>query len=182
EDPVPDVALMTGLPEEVVSVGLPKLLKSGTLEINGTALVAPKYIEAQTAAKSDAQRQRERREKRRAEARRVTKRDGSVTECHELSRAVTARPGSFPDVPEVPQSDLGADDSDITKRDAPVTKRDGSVTDPVESVTRCHDASTSTTQGISVQSRAGADAPHTPRSGSSRPQTRRPTSMPEALR
>lgn len=182
DDPVPDVALMTGLPESVVEVGLPKVLGSGALEINGTALVAPKYIEAQTAAKSDAQRQRERREKRRAEARRVTKRDGSVTEGHELSRAVTARPGSFPDVPEVPQSDPGADDRDVTKHDAPVTERDGCITDPVESVTRCHDASTSTTQGISVQSRAGADAPHTPRSGSSRPQTRRPTSMPEALR
>lgn len=163
DDPVPDVALMTGLPESVVEVGLPKILKSGTLEINGTALVAPKYIEAQTAAKSDAQRQRERREKRRAEARRVTKRDGSVTEGHELSRAVTARPGSFPDAPEVPQSDPGADDRTVTKHDAPVTERDGCITDPVESVTRCHNASTSTTQGISVQSRARGEIPPTPR-------------------
>lgn len=76
DDPVVDVSLITGLPEEVVAVGLPKVVKSGAIEITDGHLVVPKYIDAQTATKSDRQRARERRERRRDS---VTKRDPGVT-------------------------------------------------------------------------------------------------------
>ena len=48
-DPVADVALVTRMPEEVVSVGLARLLKAGTLEHHGNRLVAPRYVEADMA-------------------------------------------------------------------------------------------------------------------------------------
>lgn len=83
DEPVPDVALMTGLPEEIVAAGLHKILEAGALELHGTTLVAPKYIEAQTAAKTDSQRQKECRERRRAVARSVTIRDTSDTKRDE---------------------------------------------------------------------------------------------------
>jgi hypothetical protein len=68
-DPVTDVALITGLPEEVVSVGLERVLKSGTFEIRGGRLVAPRYVEAQTAVKSNRLRSAELRKRRRDRAR-----------------------------------------------------------------------------------------------------------------
>jgi len=67
-DPVEDLSLVTGLPEDVVDRGLQKLLKHEVVEINEEILVFPNYVEAQTATKSDKQRQKESREKRRLEA------------------------------------------------------------------------------------------------------------------
>jgi hypothetical protein len=81
EDPVEDLSLMTGLPEEVVQVGYERLEKSGAVELRGSYLLIPNFIEAQEASKSDAQRQRESREGRRARALSVTKRDNGETEC-----------------------------------------------------------------------------------------------------
>lgn len=64
-DPVDDLSLVTGIPEEFVRIGLEKLEKLAVLEINDGILVLPNYIEAQTASRSDKQRQRESRENRR---------------------------------------------------------------------------------------------------------------------
>lgn len=68
-DPVSDVALLTGLPEEVVRVGLERVLASGTFELRAGRLVAPRYVEAQTAIKSDKLRSAELRKRRRDWAR-----------------------------------------------------------------------------------------------------------------
>lgn len=64
-DTIDDLSLITGLPDDVVETGLEKLQKFGVVEINDEILVIPNYIEAQTASKSDKQRQRESRENRR---------------------------------------------------------------------------------------------------------------------
>ncbi len=84
EDRDEDIALMTGLPVEYVSIGLKKLLKLGAVEINGNYLLIPNFLEAQESSKSDKQRQRESREKRRLLAKE------SVTFCDNKSQAVTS--------------------------------------------------------------------------------------------
>lgn len=68
EDPVIDVALVTDVPEVFVAVGLPRLFACGVLEHRGNCIVMPRYIEGQTARKSDAARSRDARQKRRAVA------------------------------------------------------------------------------------------------------------------
>lgn len=55
-------------PEDVARRGMARCLELGVLEHNGSYLVAPKYIEANTASKSDKQRQKEHRNLRRAKA------------------------------------------------------------------------------------------------------------------
>jgi hypothetical protein len=88
DDPVDDLTLMTGLPVEVVEVGLRRLLEMEVVAINDGQLVIPNYIEAQESSKTDRQRQRECRERRRARAL-VTKRDHGVTERDKKSQPVT---------------------------------------------------------------------------------------------
>lgn len=116
EDPAEDVALITGVPVELVRVGLPRLLERGVFELKGTRLIAPNFIEAQSCAKSDRLRQQELRERRRSETlgtpdaecepepAPVTKRDEpsrevtAVTRRHEPSQIVTpilSLPSSF---------------------------------------------------------------------------------------
>lgn len=68
-DPIADVALITGMPESVVAIGLERLLKTRTLELKGERLVCPRYVEAQTAIKSDRLRSAELRKRRRDLAR-----------------------------------------------------------------------------------------------------------------
>jgi hypothetical protein len=71
-DPIEAIAATVELPLEVVEKGLPLLLRVGrngkpaTIEIRGTVLVIPNFIEAQTATKTDAQRKREARMRSRA--------------------------------------------------------------------------------------------------------------------
>lgn len=109
DDPVADVALVTGVPAPFVAIGLPRLLALGVFVHRGDCLVMPNYVEAQSCAKSDRLRQQELRERRRLDALNdtadsampltsaapVTKRDGSsrdvtaVTERHAPSRVVT---------------------------------------------------------------------------------------------
>lgn len=60
------VAAQTGLPIEVVSVGLPDLLRDGSVTICDEGYLMPNYIEAQEAPQSDAQRAKDMRERRRA--------------------------------------------------------------------------------------------------------------------
>lgn len=81
EDPIEDLALMTGLPEEHVRAGYVHLEKSGAVELRGSYLILPNFIDAQEASKTDAQRQRESREGRRAKALAVTKRDSGELDC-----------------------------------------------------------------------------------------------------
>lgn len=93
------------LPPEVTEIGLSGLLEDGCLELHGTVLVVPNFVEAQEATQSDAQRKRESRERARALAQiaTVTERDSEsrnvtashengqkVTSCHKLSQAVTS--------------------------------------------------------------------------------------------
>lgn len=86
--PAAAVSLHTGGPIAFIAAGVAKLLELGVMEHVGTSLVFPKFIEAQEAATSDKQRQKESRERRRSQARSVTSQN--VTECHTPSHAVTA--------------------------------------------------------------------------------------------
>lgn len=98
DDPVPDISLITGVPEGIVEIALPRLLRVGkdgqsTIEIVGSKLVFPNYIEAQTAIRSDKVRAQEYRGRRRAQARHVTPppdASHTITENHEPSRSVTS--------------------------------------------------------------------------------------------
>lgn len=95
DDPVDDVALLTGLPVEVVKIGLQKLLDSGTLELHSGRLVCPNYVAANSARKSDKLRAAESRARRSIEARiGVTKRDASSQSVTDESQNVTVRHGS----------------------------------------------------------------------------------------
>ena len=91
-----DVAVMIGygFPEEIAEKGLQRLLKRKTLIDTDMGLLMPNYIEAQEAAQSDKQRQRECRARRRDEAKQsVTKRDTgsqSVKKSHGESQSVTS--------------------------------------------------------------------------------------------
>jgi hypothetical protein len=105
-----DVALVTGVPLAIVVVAVERLLFTGTIEQRGDQLVLPRFLEGQTATKSDRLRAQESRERRRDEVVSssnaanstdpVTIRDGSsraVTPRHAPSRAVTpslAQPSS----------------------------------------------------------------------------------------
>lgn len=94
EELVSDVALVTGVPEAIVAVGMPRLLGRGVFQWIGDRLIMPNYIEAQTAIRTDKARQRDMREKRVAQARLVTPRDSSVTPRDEVSREPTPDHGS----------------------------------------------------------------------------------------
>lgn len=121
EDPVPDVALLTGLPEEIVAHGLPRLLSSGTLQHVNGLLVCPRYIDGQTSKRSDAVRAKESRERRRQTAM--------------LSQIVTPRHEQEP--PVTPRDGNGRRRSNcdrVTNRDVDVTIRDT----PSQSVTERH--------------------------------------------
>jgi hypothetical protein len=79
EDLCPDVALITGVPNHIVEIGLPRLLGRGVFELHGQCLVMPNFIAAQTAVRTDKARQKDARDKRLAESRLVTLRDSIVT-------------------------------------------------------------------------------------------------------
>lgn len=82
------ICLATGVPIEVVNTAWPRMLKTGTIVVDGPRLVIPNFLEAQEARSSDAERQRKSRE-----LARVTKRDAmqsqNVTNGHDLSHGVT---------------------------------------------------------------------------------------------
>lgn len=131
DDPIEDVALVTGLPVEIVTAGLPRVLRSGTFEVRNGRLVCPRYIEGQTAAKSDAQRMREHRERRRAEARGgiVTNPNGSVTGFLGGGEDPDFDPGSAPESTPPDEGEKQASD----------TEPNGAVTNPNATVTTCSD-------------------------------------------
>lgn len=84
-----DVALVTGVPETIVAVGMPRLVRWGVLQLAGNRLIMPNYIQAQNAIRTDKARQRDMREKRLSQARLVTPRDALVTPRDETSREPT---------------------------------------------------------------------------------------------
>ncbi len=158
DDPVEDIALLTGLPGEVVEIGLPKVLKSGALELVGSVLICPRYIEGQTARKSDAARAKESRQ-RRSNAARASQ---IVTDRHEIGSDVTSC------------DDLGHERSpcdEVTKRDARVTNCDDQSQNEAKRSTA--DQPRHSTQSNAVQSNAGAGDPPSPP---------KPTNLDEAIR
>lgn len=95
------LSALSGIPLDVIERAIKPLMADGTLELRGTTLVCPNFLEAQEASMTDVQRQKEHRAKVRDVARAkelgllseqsepVTKRDETVTGCHELSQVVT---------------------------------------------------------------------------------------------
>jgi len=93
------VAVLLGMPGDVVDRAIKPLVDDGCIELRGQNLVIRNFIEAQEAKASDVQRQREHREKKRALA--MT----AVTTCHAPSQDVTpSRAVPFLAVPPVPTS------------------------------------------------------------------------------
>ena len=104
------VAVVVGMPVDVVEMAAPELLRDGRIVERDNCIVAPNYIDAQAKRSSDAQRQRDSREKRRAvallpnsvterdtesrnvtdESQNVTDESQNVTDCHQPSPGVTA--------------------------------------------------------------------------------------------
>ena len=146
-EPALAVSALTDIPEDIVSVGLQKLMKHGVLELHTDALVWPKFVEGQTAKKSDKVRQRESRERRRDQAR-----SQIVTLGHEMSQPVTGNSGGSQTPPETPSEpvtnrDIGSPDTQPNGDS--VTNRDARSQD----VTIGHDLSQSVTLSLAEPSR-----------------------------
>lgn len=85
------VAVLVGLPLDVVEPGLDALLEDGCLQKHDLGYLAPNFIEAQETPQSDANRKRESRERRRAQNKHDAPNDVTqTTECHAVSREVTS--------------------------------------------------------------------------------------------
>lgn len=100
EDEVDAVAALTELPIDVVKLGLSKLSSRGVTERHGNKLVITRYIEAQSARRSEKARAREHRERRRAGI--VTNRDAEQTIRDETSQPVTSGNTASPCTVPVP--------------------------------------------------------------------------------
>lgn len=176
EDPVEDVALMAELPEDLVEVGLPKLLDSGAVEIRGTYLVIPNYIPGQTANKSDKNRAKESRQRRAAAVRLeelrgpsedVTNRDGGVTKRTGCDESEHSR--SLP--------------VDVTERDTGVTNRDGVATNRSKTFAERPAASPNADQRSTthLDPKAADVDPKTTKQEPAEVQRRRPRNLNQAL-
>lgn len=95
------LAALVRIPHEVVEPALAELIDDGRVQCKEVGYFAPNFLAAQSATKSDRQRQREARERRASETHAlpnvnesnidVTSRDSGVTFRDEMSRAVTPR-------------------------------------------------------------------------------------------
>lgn len=90
----PSVARLVRMPIDVVEKVGPELIADGRVRVTERGFVAPNYVEAQTASKSDRIRQKESRDRRRADAMSQPRENSStlsqnVTPGHEVSQAVT---------------------------------------------------------------------------------------------
>lgn len=160
EDPAAAVSALTELPLQIVRVGLARLMERNVVQLVRGVLLLPRFIEAQEARQSDAQRQRESRERRRALIRLselgVTTRDASERNRDQASQFVTADLLDLADSPadqESRQRDVqrqresgrfasGVDP--VTLRDDDVTLRDHQSqiqSRPSHVVTPCHSSS-----------------------------------------
>lgn len=89
-EPADAIQLVTGLPIEIVNVGLERLLKSGTWIANDGKLIWTKFVHAQSCRRSDRLRQKESREKRRDDLLpNQADLPGVVTSSHNQSQDVT---------------------------------------------------------------------------------------------
>jgi len=90
------ISLLVGVPIEVAEVAVKQLIDDGTATETPTAIVFPRFLDAQECKQSDAQRQRESRLNRRIKAvsERIHEADGhtvshGVTDSHTVSQQVT---------------------------------------------------------------------------------------------
>lgn len=91
-DPHEAIETVTGLPMEVAKAGLDRCLQLGVFVIDGDRLLMPKFLDAQEATASNAERQRRHRAKKKALdglSRNATDSDENVTGGNALSHAVT---------------------------------------------------------------------------------------------
>lgn len=96
-DPVADVALVIRCRDlEFVRVGLANLLATGTLELRGSRLIAPNYIRAQSAVKTDRLRAQEARKRRRDLARLESDGADDVTARDDGTEVQPAEPSAEP--------------------------------------------------------------------------------------
>lgn len=118
------VTLVTGLPAEVVEVGLKRLLEAGTWVHNDGRLVWPNYIEGQTCRRTDRARQEESRRNRR-DSSLGDNGDDSHTRIRTVTRGHTASPPVTPNLTKPnrtkPNQDhLGGDSEAGPKQPDPV--------------------------------------------------------------
>ena len=102
--PAHAVSLMTELPTEVVEVALKALEDDETLVRVESGYLAPKFLEAQEARKSDALRASESRARRRNDAKSGAPASHGVTRRHETSQPVTLQPSPAQPSPAVKDS------------------------------------------------------------------------------
>lgn len=152
-DPVADVGLITGLPEAVVRVGLERVLASGTFEIHGGRLIAPRYVEAQTATKSDKLRSWELRKRRRDQARAG---DGETLLEQEVG-PIDARAKSVTREPDIADR--------VTETSRPVSPPPQPVSDPSRGITEHHAPSRAVTPSLAYPSLAYPNGSPLPPSG-----------------
>lgn len=161
DDPIEDVALVTGIPVEIVAIGLPRVLKSGTFEVRQGHLICPRYIEGQSTPKSDAQRMRELRERRSAKARGVA----NVTFRNETVRVGSGcSVGAETDEKQL-QLDALLDELSAPKERANVTNPNDTVTNRNATVTECSTLFTNADQRSTDQINAEDQKPPTPLQG-----------------
>jgi hypothetical protein len=110
DDPVADVALVLGAPLPFVETAMARLLLLGTVAHRGGRLVLPRFVEAQSATKSDKTRARDSRARRRDFGRVVEL--TTVTPCDEPSRE--PGPRHAPSRPVTPS--LAQPSSSLTER------------------------------------------------------------------
>src|SRR6186997_828295 len=92
DDPADSVAVATGLPIKTVRIGLERLFKTKTWVLQGSAIIWPNYLEAQSCSHNDRFRQQESRKRRREDKLNPAQNGAlsqNVTDCHELSQPVT---------------------------------------------------------------------------------------------
>lgn len=98
------VAVLVGLPMDVVEPGVAALIEDGCLQLHELGYLAPNFLEAQETPQSDAIRKRESRERRRAHSNAelpVTDVVGH-TECHAVSRGVQVGHAESREVTPIP--------------------------------------------------------------------------------
>jgi hypothetical protein len=92
EEPVAAVCAMTGLPEDLVSLGLERLTSRGVIVRHESSLLITRFVEAQEAKRTDRVRAKEYRDRVAAKEREaVTRRNGAVTPRDDSFTTVTQR-------------------------------------------------------------------------------------------
>jgi hypothetical protein len=89
EDGTDGLAVVVGMPPEVVETAVAQLLKRGTVTQTEVSYILPNFLEAQEAKATDRQRQKELRERRRVDVTRGHTASHDVTPRHAVSHGVT---------------------------------------------------------------------------------------------